>query len=302
MSASLEMHFQMTKGSDEEFQAVLKTLRRMGGSEKETWWGLNEKYHSFTIGNSDFPAIWGKDFLGTDPEPYVMFAKAAPNAEWTASSERCYEVDGTESSDKASYADGILDYRFTYPGSSQEMDYYDLCEYVGVEEESDYDFDEEEGSCDDELTLEKLRDCFPVVTEEVEELFENRRKLKKAEFLVDEYSVSLFKKEEPLKLRYVIKEYFLDGKEPESLEGKTFVITGELKYFDKRDAMIDYIEKKGGRVTGSVSKKTDCFVCNDPAAAPAQMKKAAEFSVPVLTESEFIGRFGFPGEYDDENV
>ena len=102
------------------------------------------------------------------------------------------------------------------------------------------------------------------------------------------------------KLTYVIKEDFSDGKEPESLDGKSFVITGKLNYFDNRDAMAEFIEKNGGHVAVSVSKKTAFLVCNDGDSTSSEAQKAAELGIPVITEGEFLGRFGFPGEYDEK--
>lgn len=300
MSASLEMNFSMTKGTDEDFRAVLSVLRKIGGSNKETWWGLNEKNHSFTIGNSDFPAIWGDDYLETDPKPYVLFAKAAPRTEWTVSSERCCEVDGTESCDKAIYVNGVLNYEYLDFSSGRSLDYYELCDYV-----MDNCFDEEEWNEEDEeddLSLEKLESCFTIIAPEVIELFDKPRKLKKAEFMTDAdgSELSLYKPIRPTKLSYVIKEYFSNGKESEDLDGKTFVITGKLNYFDNRDAMAEYIENNGGNVAGSVSKKTAFLVCNDGDSTSSKAQKAAELGIPVITEGEFIGRFGFPSEYDEE--
>lgn len=300
MSASLEMKFKMTKGSDEEFQAVLEVLRKIGGSEQESWWGLNQNGHSFTIGNSDFPAIWGDDYLETDPKPYILFAKAAPKAEWTASSDRFHDMDGTESEDKVSYAMGKLTYEYIDQFQNR-MDYDELCEYV---QENGFDEDEEE--CDDEeegktLTLEQVENCFEEVDEDVVALFEDRRGLKRADFCLmgDGYYLCLYKMD---KMTYVIREYFNDGKEPESMEGKTFVITGKLSYFNNRDEMTEYIEGNGGKVSDSVSKKTGFLICNEADATSSKAKKAAELGTPVITEGDFIGRFGFPEEHDDEDA
>lgn len=110
MSASLEMQFQMTKGSDEEFQAVLGALEDIGGKPLEQLRDLSITKNSFLIENM-FPNIWGEEYLELDVEPYYLFAKAAPNAEWVASSDRLYEGDGSNSWDKASYSNGVLMYQ-----------------------------------------------------------------------------------------------------------------------------------------------------------------------------------------------
>ncbi len=119
MSASLEMQFKMTKGSDEEFRAVLGVLEVIGGKPLEQLRDLFIGYSgekSFLIENM-FPNIWGDHPLELDLEPYYRFAKAAPNAEWEASSDRLYEGDGSNSWDKASYSNGVLMY--------QEKEFYD---------------------------------------------------------------------------------------------------------------------------------------------------------------------------------
>lgn len=69
------------------------------------------------------------------------------------------------------------------------------------------------------------------------------------------------------------------------LGGKTFVITGTLPNYD-RNAFSELIEKNGGKVTGSVSKKTDYLVAGE--AAGSKLDKARSLGVPVLTESELL--------------
>ena len=72
----------------------------------------------------------------------------------------------------------------------------------------------------------------------------------------------------------------------------TFVITGDVHQFKNRDAFKAYVEANGGKVAGSVSKKTDFLVNNDAASASSKNKKAAELGIPVITEDEFVSRFG----------
>lgn len=76
-----------------------------------------------------------------------------------------------------------------------------------------------------------------------------------------------------------------------SLSGKSFVITGNLARFENRNAMKEAIEAKGGKVTGSVTKKTQCLINNDITSASSKNKKAGELGIPVLTEEEFIARY-----------
>ena len=65
--------------------------------------------------------------------------------------------------------------------------------------------------------------------------------------------------------------------------GKTFVITGTLPTMSRNDAAA-YIEERGGKVSGSVSKKTDYLVCGE--AAGSKLDKAKALGVPVLTEEQ----------------
>ena len=72
------------------------------------------------------------------------------------------------------------------------------------------------------------------------------------------------------------------------LEGKTFVITGSLEKFTNRDELKEYIEKLGGKVTGSVSKNTDYLINNDVMSGSSKNKKANELGIPILSEEDFI--------------
>ena len=77
-----------------------------------------------------------------------------------------------------------------------------------------------------------------------------------------------------------------------------FVITGKLHHFENREEITEYIEDLGATVTGSISKKTTHLINNDPASSSSKNKKAKELGIPIITEDEFICRFGDPDEYD----
>lgn len=87
---------------------------------------------------------------------------------------------------------------------------------------------------------------------------------------------------------------YLEFEKPEStatnnsLDGKVFVITGSLNTFDNRDAAKDMIESCGGKVAGSVSKKTDYLVNNDILSTSGKNKKAKELNIPIITEEELL--------------
>lgn len=75
-------------------------------------------------------------------------------------------------------------------------------------------------------------------------------------------------------------------------EGLTFVITGDVHHFKNRDEFKGYVEKTGGKVTGSVTSKTNYLVNNDVNSTSSKNRKAKELSVPIISEDEFVERFG----------
>ncbi len=72
------------------------------------------------------------------------------------------------------------------------------------------------------------------------------------------------------------------------IAGKSFVITGSVNHFANRDELKDYIEKQGGKTTGSVSAKTDYLINNDTASNSSKNKKAKELGIPILSEEDFL--------------
>ncbi|MCI9546520.1 MAG: NAD-dependent DNA ligase LigA [Lachnospiraceae bacterium] len=71
-----------------------------------------------------------------------------------------------------------------------------------------------------------------------------------------------------------------------SLEGKVFVITGSLERFSNRKELKEWIESKGGKVTGTVTGKTNYLVNNNTASNSSKNKKARELGIPVISEEE----------------
>lgn len=71
----------------------------------------------------------------------------------------------------------------------------------------------------------------------------------------------------------------------------SFVITGSLNHYGSRNELKEEIEKLGGKVTGSVTSKTECLINNDVTSSSSKNKKAKELQVPILSEEEFIQKY-----------
>ncbi len=82
-----------------------------------------------------------------------------------------------------------------------------------------------------------------------------------------------------------------------SFEGKTFVITGTLEHFANRREAKAKIESVGGKVTGSVTGKTDYLINNDVRSGSSKNKKAHELGIPILSEEEFLSMLGEEESY-----
>ena len=74
----------------------------------------------------------------------------------------------------------------------------------------------------------------------------------------------------------------------EAFAGRNFVITGSLEQFKNRKELQELIERRGGKVTGSVTSKTNYLINNDVASSSSKNKKARELGVPILSEEEFL--------------
>ena len=67
-----------------------------------------------------------------------------------------------------------------------------------------------------------------------------------------------------------------------------FVITGSVEHFSNRSEMKEFIERNGGKVTGSVTSKTTYLINNDKASTSSKNKKAKELNIPIISEEEVI--------------
>ncbi|NCB91131.1 MAG: NAD-dependent DNA ligase LigA [Clostridia bacterium] len=126
-----------------------------------------------------------------------------------------------------------------------------------------------------QLTEEELSEIDgigPVIAKSFVEYFQKEGQIKKIEHLLSH-----------LELQSVAK-----NENEQIFQGKNFVITGSVNHFANRNEVKAEIEKRGGKVTGSVTSKTDYLINNDTASSSSKNKKARELGVPVISEDEFI--------------
>ena len=105
--------------------------------------------------------------------------------------------------------------------------------------------------------------------------------------------VSYFRQEKHLEsFRNLLKELALleeEGEEKEQIfEGVNFVITGSVEHFANRNEVKALIESLGGKVTGSVTSKTNYLINNDVASTSSKNKKANELGIPIISEETFL--------------
>lgn len=102
-----------------------------------------------------------------------------------------------------------------------------------------------------------------------------------------------FHKESNIELIGRLKEYGLNMEAEKNqgtseLAGMTFVITGDVNHFKNRNELVEFIESKGGKAAGSVSKKTTALINNDSTSNSSKNKKAKDLGIPIWTEEEFL--------------
>ena len=123
----------------------------------------------------------------------------------------------------------------------------------------------------DEEEVSSIDTIGPVIARSLTEYFadpENNRKL------------------DHLMSHLVIKK---DEKRGEQIfQNMNFVITGSLEHFDNRNQAKELVESLGGKVTGSVTKKTNYLINNDTTSNSSKNKKARDLGIPVISEEEFL--------------
>ena len=65
-----------------------------------------------------------------------------------------------------------------------------------------------------------------------------------------------------------------------------------MEKFKNRRELSDFIESKGGKVTGSVTGKTDYLINNDLTSNSGKNKKAKELGIKIISENEFLELVG----------
>lgn len=74
----------------------------------------------------------------------------------------------------------------------------------------------------------------------------------------------------------------------DKLNGINFVITGDVTHFKNRNELKSLIESLGGKVTGTVTTKTNYLINNDNMSSSSKNKKAKELNIPIISEEEFL--------------
>lgn len=94
------------------------------------------------------------------------------------------------------------------------------------------------------------------------------------------------------RIRELLKEIRFEQEEPDAgkqiFQGVNFVITGSVNHYANRDEVKALIESLGGKVTGSVTSKTNYLINNDVTSNSSKNKKAKELGVPIISEDTFI--------------
>ncbi len=105
-------------------------------------------------------------------------------------------------------------------------------------------------------------------------------------FFNNENNINVYKE-----LLKVLKIEKMERSNDNPAKGKTFVITGSLYHYENRNELKAYIESIGGKVAGSVSKKTDYLINNDVNSTSSKNRTAKDLGVNIINEDDFIKMF-----------
>ena len=120
--------------------------------------------------------------------------------------------------------------------------------------------------------LNAISGIGPVIAKAYVEYFANEKHVEELKRLLEELEIPQEEK----------------SAEAQIFENVTFVITGSVEHFANRNEVKDVIESKGGKVTGSVTAKTNYLINNDVNSTSSKNKKAKELGIPIITEEEFL--------------
>ena len=99
-------------------------------------------------------------------------------------------------------------------------------------------------------------------------------------------------RENHMKISTLADEFIFETKSESSnnadLSNKTFVITGSLNHYKNRDELVNIIEQLGGKVSGSVSSKTNYLINNDVTSTSGKNKKAKDLGILIVSENQFV--------------
>ena len=93
------------------------------------------------------------------------------------------------------------------------------------------------------------------------------------------------------KLKRLLAELDIPKEEVEGKQifaGVNFVVTGSVEHFANRGEIKELIESLGGKVTGSVTSKTNYLINNDVTSTSSKNKKAKELGIPIISEEQFL--------------
>ena len=93
------------------------------------------------------------------------------------------------------------------------------------------------------------------------------------------------------RFRELLKELVIPQEEEEKKQiftGVNFVITGSVNHFANRGEVKELIESLGGKVTGSVTSRTNYLINNDVASTSSKNKKANDLGIPIISEETFL--------------
>ena len=122
--------------------------------------------------------------------------------------------------------------------------------------------------------LSKIYEIGPEVAESVYSFFNNKDSVR----LINEI----------LNSGVIIEDEMLEDLGIDSIKNKNFVFTGTLKQLSRKDAE-DFVEKHGGRASGSVSKNTDFLVAGE--APGSKFNKAIKLGINIISEQDFLSMF-----------